>query len=617
MISLKNLGFGYTDKKLFSEIDADIFINDKIGLVGKNGSGKTTLLNILADEIKDFDGQKILQGNISIGFLPQEINFLMDELTPFSLCKKAFSEIEKKVERLNELSQKLDNNNFHAEYDKLLSELNDENAFSYEYKIRIILSNLGLSIDEINTPFARLSSGFKVRAYLAYLMLVLPDLLLLDEPTNYLDIDAIQYLIEFLKSYPKSFIIVSHDKNLLDTITNKIWDLFAGKLYIYSNCNYSTFIEKKAQYLENLEKRAKNQETKIKQQMEFINRFRYKESKASSVQSRIKAIEKLEKIEVPKESKINFEIKSSNNTFTNILSCENLSFGFTNRNLLQKIQFSILRKDKIFLIGRNGIGKTTFLKLLVGQLKPLEGKVVIHNNSKIGYFEQNSSLTESYDTTVLEYFSSSKDAQTLSETDRKKFLGMFGFTQDEVYKKLLILSGGEKVRLMLSRIFLSQPDILILDEPTTHLDIITKEILIENLQDYNGAILVVSHDIDFTARLAEKFITIEDKNLLWLKDINDYFDRVREKKNKVISGKENKNSKQQISTNKRQQIEKQIFEYEKQILNIEKKIEEIESKFTENLPFEQIQQLTEKYNTLQKEYEEKFEKLIELENLIR
>ncbi len=616
MILLKNLSFGYNDKILFSGLNAQVYTNKKIGLIGKNGSGKTTLLNILSDNIKEYNGEKIVSGNISIGFLPQEINFLMDELTPFSLCKKAFNDIENKIKKLQELSQKLDNKTYHDEYDKLLNELNENNAFSYEYRIRMVLTSLGLSIDEINTSFSRLSSGFKVRAYLAYLILASPDLLLLDEPTNYLDIDAIQYLVEFLKTYPKSFIIVSHDKNLLDTVVNEIWDLFAQKLYIYPNCNYSSFLVRKNQYLENLEKSAKNIEIKIKQQMEFINRFRAKQSKASSVQSRIKVIEKMQKIEVPKEKTIDFELVSSNNTFTNILSCENLSFGFSNNLLLEKVHFSILRKDRIFLIGRNGIGKTTFLKLLVGQLKPVEGKVVVHNNAKIGYFEQNSSLYESYFKTIYDYFSESLDASNLTETQRKNFLGNFGFTADDVYKELSILSGGEKVRLILSRIFLSRPDILILDEPTTHLDILTKEILIENLKDFNGAILIVSHDIDFTVRLAEKFVTIEDKNLVWLKDIEEYFNKENDKNKDIFKEKEKKTDKKGISTNKRQQIEKKIIELEQQILDIEKKIGEIENKFKQNLPFDTIQQITQEYNLLQKEYEQKFENLIELENSI-
>lgn len=619
MLSLSNVSFGYTDKKLFNNINVDIFPNDKIGLVGKNGSGKTTLLRILADEIKDYDGQKVVSPKINIGFLPQEINFLNEDFSPFTLCKQAFKEVDEKIKKIEELSTKIEDEKKHIEYDNLLSELTKNNMFSYEYKIRMILTNLGLSINEINLPFFKLSSGLKVRAYLAYLMLIFPDILMLDEPTNYLDIDAIQYLIQYLKNYEKSFIIISHDKNLLDSVTNKIWDLFASKLYIYSNSNYTSFIQKKEEYLDNLEKKAKNLEIKIKENMEFINRFRAKESKASSVQSRLKMLEKMEKIEIPKENVVNFKIKNSDNTFSNILSCENLSFGYSEENLLDKLHFSILRGDRIFLIGRNGIGKTTFLKILVGQLKPKIGKVVVHNNSKIGYFEQNASLSDDLNSTVLQYFSDSEYAQQLTENKIRTFLGNFGFIKDEIEKKICVLSGGEKVRLILAKIFLSNPDILILDEPTTHLDITTKDILIENLLNYNGAILAVSHDIDFIKRLALKYVTLEQKNLLWLKDLSEYFKLYENKYNHETSDYklENKIQKSKLSTNKRQQIEKQIVEYEKQLLSIEKQIEEIEKKFSENLSFVEIQKVTEKYNNLQKEYEQVFAKLEQLENLLK
>ncbi len=631
MISLRKFGFSYSDKKLFSDVDVDIYFNDKIGLVGKNGSGKTTLLNILASNIDNYYGEKIVNPNINIGFLPQEINFSMDDLTPFGLCKKAFIDVENKINKLSELSQKLNDQNAQLEYDRILNELNKNNLFSYEYKIKVVLSNLGLNEEEINIKFSKLSSGFKVRAYLGYLMLLMPDLLLLDEPTNYLDIDAIQYLIEFLKSYPKSFIIVSHDKNLLDSVINKIWDIFAGKIYIYSNCNYTSFIERKEQFLENLEKKAKDIELKIKKQKEFIERFKAKASKASSVQSRIKALEKLEKIEIPRESTIDFSIKTSDNTFSNILSCENLTFAYDEKLILNKVHFSILRKDRIFLIGRNGIGKTTFLKLLTNELKPQQGKVVVHNNSKIGYFEQNASLKASFDYTVYDYFLCCEDAKKLTETERKKFLAAFGFNQDDVYKKLSVLSGGEKVRLMLSRIFLSRPDILILDEPTTHLDIMTKEILIENLFQYNGALLIVSHDIDFSNRLAQKFITIDEYDIVWLYSISEYFEKSKKKTNKTYKKHTekdfiNKNYnkiedksklKNQLSTNQRQQIQKKIIEYENELLILDEKIKKIENEFAENLSYEQIKKITEQYNNLQKEYEEKFEKLVELEELIR
>lgn len=644
MIFLKNLAFGYTDKKLFTNVNVSIYSNDKIGLVGRNGSGKTTLLRILADEIKEYDGEKIVPSNISIGFLPQEVHFLRGDITPFILCKQAFKDIELKIKRIEELSTKLEDELYHKEYDNLLNELSKDNLFSYEYKIRMVLSSLGLSLNYMNKSFDQLSSGYKVRSYLGYLMLLSPDILMLDEPTNYLDIDAIQFLIEFLKSYEKSFIIISHDKNLLDSVTNKIWDLFASNLYVYPNCNYSTFLLRKEEYLENIEKTSKNIETKIKQQMEFINRFRAKESKASSVQSRLKMIEKIEKIDIPKENDINFKIKSSNNRFTNILSCENLYFGFTDENLLEKVFFSILRDDRIFLIGRNGIGKTTFLRLLVGQLKPKDGKVTIHNDSKLGYFEQNASLNENLNLKVYDFFSDSEEAQKLNQTERKKILGNFGFSAADVEKELNYLSGGEKVRLILAKIFLKNPDILILDEPTTHLDIATKEILIENLKDFNGAILAVSHDIDFIKRLANKFITIENKNLVWFEDLNYYLENLKDKKkdeksifedsdNKILNNEKKKvsdnisknnlnNNKSNIqkpvlSTNKRQQIEKQIIEYEKQILEIEKKINEIERKFSENLNFIEVKKLNEEYEELNNQYEYLFSKLVELEQILK
>ncbi len=624
MLVLENLSFGYTDQLLFKDVNVEINRYDKIGFVGRNGSGKTTLLKIIAGEIDDFYGTRIINPNIEIGFLPQDINFIKEGESAFSLCKKAFSHIENKFDELSRLSSQIEDPRNQEQYDRILSELSVSDDVEFEHKIKIILSNLGFLQSQFDKDLTLLSSGFKVRAFLGYLMLFKPDILILDEPTNYLDIDAIKFLLDFLKNYEGAFIIVSHDKQILDTSTNKIWDLYAKKLYIYNGCNYTDFLSRKEQYLTNLEAQAKNQQQKINQQMKFIERFRYTESKASAVQSRIKQLEKIEKVEIPRESNISFAFHGSTNQFSNILSCENLTFGYDNEEneniLLDNIHFSIIRDDKIFLIGRNGIGKTTFIKLLVGELQPKRGKVTRHNNSKIGYFEQNNTFFTLENTNLFDYFASSDFAASMSLQQIKSYLGQFGFSGDDVYKDISVLSGGEKVRLLLAKILYPQPDILILDEPTTHLDITTKEILIENLKSFSGALFIVSHDIDFIVRLANKYITIINKNLVNLDDISDYFLLKDLSKENVlrIKNKDNKeNSKKNIlSTNKRQQIQKEIEEIELQLKDIESQMQKLQYQFSIKNDYESISNLSSEYKRLENKYENLFNRLNELEQML-
>lgn len=546
MIHLKNIYFDYTGIPIFEDANLSIYRADRIGIVGKNGSGKTTLLNIISGNLEITKGQIIKEGNIKIGAIPQEIYFDKSE-TPFSLAKKAFEKEISLIKQFENISEKLekepDSKKLHEKYDLLLNEIEKLDAFNFDYKIKRILYAMGFSQQEFEKELNKASGGFKVRAYIAYLLLLKPDLLLLDEPTNYLDIDSRIFLTGFLKNYNKAYIIISHDKYFLNEVVDKIVHVANKKLFTYTSSNYDEFEKKKELLLKQAYEFEKNKQKLVKQLERFIDRFRAKKNFSSRVKNKIKQVERIKNqtIEIPQEKDINFSLKSSGKKFSNIISFTNVSFGYKSNYddlennidnlLLKNITFSIIRGQKIVLMGKNGIGKTTLLKLANNILKPTSGEIIIHNNSTIGYFAQNIIEQLDFEKSVLDEFSESKNTQNMTEGQKRTLLGVFGFSNEDVFKKVKVLSGGEKVRLIISKIFVNEPDILILDEPTTHIDITTKEVLKESLRNFDGAILTVSHDIDFIKSVGEEFWTIENKNLVFLKSFEEYLNLFHKKDN--------------------------------------------------------------------------------------
>jgi len=631
MILIKNLFFSYGANKVFEDISLNIYREDKIGLIGINGSGKTTLLKLLSGELKPEKGEIIFEGNVSIGYIPQEINFGENE-TPRSLCYKAFEYEKKLIEKFEKISLKLEkdfnNENLHNEYDKILNEINERDAFNLNYKIENILFNLGFDKETIDLELKYNSGGFKVRAYIGYLLLINKDLILLDEPTNYLDIDSIIFLTEYLKSYKKAFILISHDTEFLNNTINRVLYLNNFKIYDFPNSNYYDFLKRKEELIDRIRKNNENRLKKIEQLQTFVDRFRAKNTLATRVQSKMKMIDKL-KEELNdinfKEKEVNFVLKENKNRFLNILSFEGVSFSYDKgKNIIENISFSITRDDKILLVGKNGIGKTTLLKLAARVLSPQTGNVLYHNNAKFGYFSQDLKETLNLENEVIEEFEKEDFAKELNDTEKRNYLGIFGFEKNDVFNKVKFLSGGEKVRLLISKIFLNSPDILILDEPTTYLDIQSKEILSNCVNNYNGSVLMVSHDIDFIKRVSNTIWTIEDKKIKKLKNIEEY---LFFKKNNLFNYSESKsqnlnqnysfdNSQVNFSIkginnynkniekgkkniwNSEKDKEKKREIIEKEILTIENKIKEIELNFLNHKWDEKFIELNKEYNLL-------------------
>ncbi|MCX8059495.1 MAG: ABC-F family ATP-binding cassette domain-containing protein [Spirochaetes bacterium] len=624
MINIKNLYFSYGANKIFENINLNIYRKDKIGLVGINGSGKTTFLKLLSGELKPDKGEIIFEGNVKVGYIPQELNF-DDNETPLKLCRKAFEEENDLIKKFEKISNNFANNsNLAEEYDKILHLIEQKNAFNIDYKIENILFNLGFNKETINKNLVNLSGGYKIRAYIGFLLLLDKDLLLLDEPTNYLDIDSIIFLTEYLKSFQKSFIVISHDINFLDSVVNKIFYLNNQKIFEFNGCNYTKFIEKKKEMVEQINKINENKLKEIEHLQEFVDRFRAKNTIAKRVQSKIKSIEKLQK-EITdlnlKENKISFFINNNDNRFLNILSFENVDFSYNSildkeDLIFENISFSITRGEKILLLGKNGVGKTTLLKLASNKLKPIKGRIIYHNKASYGYFSQDITESLNYENDVITEFEKENVSLNMKDKEKRTYLGIFGFEKDDIYKKIKFLSGGEKVRLLIAKIFVNSPDILLLDEPTTYLDINSKDILAQCIINFNGAVILVSHDIDFIKKTASILWTIENRKIKVLKNLDEYLDRKkielvskydRENKEKIgFNNFKNNDNKRKKDDYKKRVNEKRKIEIENDILKIENRIKEIEKRFlVENWKKEHI--------FLKNEYEELKDKLKKLE----
>ncbi len=636
MINIKEINFDFAADVVFDDASLNIYRTDKIGLIGQNGCGKTTLLRILSNQLEVNSGVIEKEGKVEIGIIPQEIFFDENE-TPFSFVKKSFEEELNLIYRFENLIE--DENFNNSEYDDLLAKIEEKDAYNVDYKVKIMLNSLGIDENDMNRFLKEMSGGYKVRTYLAYLLLKEPDLLLLDEPTNYLDIDARVFLINYLKNYSKAFCVVSHDVYFLNNVVKKIAYVANNTIFEYSNCDYTQFRNRLEIDIKTLEEFDKNNEKKIEHLQKFVDRFKAKATLTSRAKSKEKQIERLKKIKtiIPKENKLNFEIKSSSNTFSQILSFDNVGFSYSERkNIFQGCNLSLVRGEKYFIVGKNGLGKTTLLKLIANVVKNNSGDIVVHNNAKISYFAQNLIEQLDYNNTLIEEFAKDNECNELNETEQRKVLGVFGFTGNDIYKKVEVLSGGEKMRLLLSRIYVNKPDLLIMDEPTTHLDIDTKDLLARTLKRFKGALCVVSHDIDFMNKVSLKYITIKDKKLVQLNSLNEYFKLLKD--DKLVSIKsENKKKKDEkvenlkqdilkhknknrISKNKMSKLKSELKILEKKIVDLEHEIDIVNSKVSSlddskeiHLLSQKLQKKNEELNNLDELY---FEKADEIENSI-
>lgn len=510
MISVQNLSVEFSAKALFSDINYVINRRDRIALVGKNGAGKSTMLKIIAGLQQPTRGVVAAPRDVTIGYLPQQME-ISDTLTVAEEVRKAFSHIDEMQTHLNSLTEQLSSrDDYESEsYQQLIEEMTTlserlqmENSESFEAELERTLIGLGFIRSDFNRPTSEFSGGWRMRIELAKLLLSSPDVLLLDEPTNHLDIESIQWLERFLIAKPSAVMLVSHDKAFIDNVTNRTIEISCGKIYDY-NVNYSKFLELRKERVEQQMRAYLNQQKQIQETEEFIERFRYKATKSVQVQSRIKQLAKIERIEVDEvdNSRLNLKFPPAPRSGDYPLILDNVGKSYGEHQVFDNATFTIKRGEKVAFVGKNGEGKSTLVKCIMNQI-PFTGHLKIGHNVKIGYFAQNQAQLLDGELTVFDTID--RVAVGDIRTKIRDILGAFMFGGESSDKKVKVLSGGEKTRLAMIRLLLEPVNLLILDEPTNHLDIKTKDILKQAIKDFNGTVIVVSHDRDFLDGLVEK-----------------------------------------------------------------------------------------------------------------
>lgn len=603
MISIDNITVEFGGNTLFENVSFLIKEKEKIALIGRNGAGKTTLLKLIAGEMSPTRGNISRPKNLTIGYLPQHIK-VNDSKTVREETLTAFENIFAIRENIATLTAELnERDDFHtAEYGKLIEELGYQNerlqmfdSDSIEAETEKTLMGLGFRRTDFERRTSEFSGGWRMRIELAKILLRKPDLLLLDEPTNHLDIESINWLESFLKNSKSALLLVSHDKAFVDAVTTRTIEISLGKIYDYK-ANYSRYLELRAIDRENQIRAYENQQKLIADTQDFINRFRYKPTKAVQVQSRIKMLEKLEPIQIEEvdNSRLNLRFPPPPHSGTISLDIENLTKAYGEHTVLQNIDMQIRRGEKIAFVGKNGEGKTTLVKCIVGDLDFM-GSLRLGHNVKVGYFAQNQAATLDDSKTV---FQTVDDIATGDiRTKLRNILGAFMFGGEDIDKRVAVLSGGERSRLAMIKLLLSPVNMLILDEPTNHLDISTKNVLKDAIRQFPSSAIIVSHDRDFLDGLVDKVYEFADKKIiehiggigdfLRTKNFNSLHQiEIKNTDKKDIAPQAVSDSKLQYEQNKERarQIkkqERQIELLESDIADLEKEIARLEAEFTD------------------------------------
>jgi ATP-binding cassette subfamily F protein 3 len=602
MISIYGLSIQFGGSFLFRDISFLINPKDKVGLVGRNGAGKTTLLKIIMNQQPFDEGTITVPKGIRLGYLPQQMT-VSDQKTLMAEANEAFNEINKLDEEINVLAHIIETHTDHQsdEYMDLIEQLAEKNERfhllndgSRNQKIEQILTGLGFRRSDFSRPTSEFSGGWRMRIELAKILLKSPDILLLDEPTNHLDIDSIQWLEEHLKTYHGALVLISHDRALLDAVTNRTVEISLGKLYDY-HVPYSKYVVLRKERREQQLAAYKNQQKFIADTNQFIEKFRYKNTKAIQVQSRIKMLEKLEIIEVDEEDNSAIQIKfpPAPRSGSVVFEAKNLSVSYGLQPVLKDVDLTVLRGDRIAFVGRNGEGKTTLSAVIAGKLH-CEGEIKRGYNVYPGFFGQNQDEQMDNNKTVFEVLDDVAKGDI--RTKIRDILGAFLFSGEDIDKKVKVLSGGERSRLALARLLLESYNLLILDEPTNHLDMRSKDILKQALLKYDGTLVVVSHDREFLDGLVNKIYEFSNHKVKeYLGGIYDFIERKKIESLKELernSGRQpNITSIKEESANKITFLEKkehekelrkitsQINKTEERIENIEKQIADVEAQF--------------------------------------
>ena len=620
MLNVHNLSVSFQGEYLFEEVAFMLNAGDRVGLIGKNGAGKSTMLKLLSRELKPDSGTIAADKDVRIGFLKQDIDFVKGR-TILEEAYQAFGEIKTLEQKLDDIHHQIETRtDYESEsYHNLLDMLSDYThrfdligGYQYQGETEKVLLGLGFQRSDFDKLTDSFSGGWRMRIELAKLLLQNNDILLLDEPTNHLDIESIIWLEQFLTTYSGAVVIVSHDKMFLDNVTNRTIEISVGKIYDYPK-PYSKFLELRQEIREQQLASQKNQEKKIQQTEKLIEKFRAKASKASMAQSLIKKLDKIDRIEVDEEDNavMNVRFPVSVTPGKVVLEIDDVSKSYGEKEVLSHVSLLVERGSKIAFVGQNGQGKTTLAKMIIGETD-YQGTIKLGHNVQLGYFAQNQADYLDGELTVLDTMYHAAD-----DTNRMKIrdiLGSFLFRGDEVDKKVKVLSGGERNRLALAKMLLSDFNVLVMDEPTNHLDIKSKNVLKKALQQFEGTLIIVSHDRDFLQGLTDKVYEFKNKNIKeYLGDIDFYLEQ-----RAVANFREMEQQKETVSTPTKAatNAEKLSFEQQKQQKAAQNKLNKIENQIA--ALEEELKQMDVQMgqgvqsNDYYKEYEQKKKMLEEL-----
>lgn len=626
MLNVHDLSVSFQGEYLFENVAFMLNAGDRVGLIGKNGAGKSTMLKLLAKELKPDSGTIATDKEINIGFLKQDIDF-ENGRTILEEAYQAFQEIKRLEDKIDQIHNEMElRTDYESEsYHNLMDTLSEithryEIIGGYQYKgnTEKVLLGLGFQRSDFQKQTDTFSGGWRMRIELAKLLLQNNDILLLDEPTNHLDIESIIWLEQFLTTYAGAVVIVSHDKMFLDNVTNRTIEISVGKIYDYPK-PYSKFLELRQEIREQQLASQKNQEKKIQQTEKLIEKFRAKATKASMAQSLMKKLDKIERIEVDEEDNavMNVRFPVSVTPGKVVLEIQNASKNYGEKEVLQNIDLLIERGSKIAFVGQNGQGKTTLAKMIVDEI-PFEGSIRLGHNVQLGYFAQNQAAYLDGEISVVDtMFHAANDSNRMNIRD---ILGSFLFRGDDVEKKVKVLSGGERNRLALAKMLLSDFNVLVMDEPTNHLDIKSKNVLKKALQNFEGTLIIVSHDRDFLQGLTDKVYEFKNKNIKeYLGDIDFYLEqravenfREIEQNKEVVSEAKNVEKKEKLSFEQQKQqktIQNKINKIENLITDIEKELEQMNFQMGQEV---QSDDFYKKYDLKKKELEKLMQEWEEL-----
>ena len=622
MIEIKNISLAFGGRKIFDCASAVINKHDKIGLVGSNGAGKSTLLKILAG-IESADSGEIAKPRYAtVGYLPQEA--LVSGSRPlYEEAESAFEDVitaRKELEAVNEvLATSETNSQEYVDALEVMGELQHRLEDLQESKLRsrveTVLQGLGFKMSDMARPCSEFSGGWQMRIALAKILLRSPSLIMLDEPTNHLDIESVAWLESYLQNYSGAVIIVSHDKTFLDTLTSRTFHVSKGRLDVYAG-NFEFYLNESAKRLEVLQKAAANQQRAIAKTERFIERFRSKNTKAAQVQSRIKALDKIERIEVEDDydGEINFTFPEAKRCGQVVLDIRNVSKAFGTNKVLDNISFKIERGERVALVGVNGAGKSTLAKIISGELSADSGESALGTNVEMSFFAQHQSDRLNKNNDVLT--EASADISFERKTKVRGLLGSFLFSGDDVFKSVGVLSGGEKNRLALAKMLLKDFNFLLLDEPTNHLDINSKKVLQNALASFGGTYLIVSHDRDFLDPIVDRVIELSQNGVRFFEgNLSEYVERIKAEGKIVCASKPQVKVSDYKLRKKQQAMERQelsrkkkaVALVEEKILVAEEELAKIEAEMASPDFFKkgtQCASTTENYNSLKTEIQQ-------------